>query len=60
MKADVCGFRNKHSYIGKLQGGWVWDPKRVGKEEESSQSQWDEVDKKIILIRDTLINCQEA
>jgi hypothetical protein len=49
MKSEVCGFRNKLSYIGKLEGGWLWDPKRGGKEEESSHGQWEEVDKKLLL-----------
>lgn len=45
----VCRFRNKLSYIGKLQGGWLWDTKQRGKEEKSSHGQWEEVDKKLLL-----------
>jgi hypothetical protein len=49
VEAEVCGFRNKLSSVGKLEGGRLWDKKRGGKEKESSHSQWEEVDKKLSL-----------
>lgn len=48
-------FGNKLSYIGKLQGRWLWDPKRGGKRMPMRRS-----GQKIILIRGSLIYCKEA
>jgi hypothetical protein len=29
FKVEVRRFRKRLGYLGKLQGGWLWDPRKV-------------------------------